>query len=91
MAADSNELYTRLTGAGAAVLLVDDDVNILDTAKDINRYWRFDKGGMDLGTRTYDVTLAFLVGDVPAGANTNNFVIKRYDNGNGTWNDTAAG
>src|SRR5579872_4354253 len=33
--ADSNELYARITAGTPSVLLVDDDVNILDTAKDI--------------------------------------------------------
>ena len=32
---EAAELYNRLTGAKVAVLLVDDDANILDTAKDI--------------------------------------------------------
>ena len=32
---DSNELYGRITAGTPSILLVDDDVNILDTAKDI--------------------------------------------------------
>jgi len=32
---DSNELYARITGGTPSVLLVDDDANILETAKDI--------------------------------------------------------
>src|SRR5579862_8928989 len=33
--AETNELHTRLATGKPAILLVDDDVNILDTAKDI--------------------------------------------------------
>jgi len=32
---DSNELYARITAGNPSILLIDDDVNILDTAKDI--------------------------------------------------------
>jgi len=61
----------------------------LSPAKSINRCWTLVPAGAALGTRTYKLTLTFLTDDVPDGANTSNFVVRRFSNG--TWNSTTAG
>lgn len=61
----------------------------LDTSKDIERYWTLTPNGAVLSGRTYDLTLTFLSGDVPGGANTSNFVIRRFSSS--TWNTTTNG
>ena len=52
---DANELYTRLTGSSPAVLLVDDDVNILDTAKDILEEAGYEISTASNGTRAIEL------------------------------------
>ena len=54
----------------------------------MNRYWTLTPGG-GLAFTSYNGTFTFVPGDVDAGANTANFVVRRFSGGN--WNATTAG
>ncbi len=65
----------------------------LDTAKNVFRYWKLTipaGSSFVLGAgRTYDLTVTFLnPDDIRGGANTANFVMRRWD---GSWSTTIAG
>jgi hypothetical protein len=53
-----------------------------DLAKDVERFWTLTPGTADLGGRSYKLKVEFLPGDVPGGANTSNFVLRKYSGGN---------
>lgn len=56
------------------------------TPKAITPYWNLTASGGLAGT--YDATFNFVSGDVPGGASTNNFIIRRY---NSSWATTIPG
>ena len=60
----------------------------LDAAKTVNRTWSFIMQP-GLTFNTYDATYTFDPSDVDAGANYNNFEVRRFDSG--TWYPTTAG
>src|ERR1051325_3822086 len=51
----TNELYARLTGSQPAILLVDDDMNILDTAKDILEEAKYEVTTAATGARAVEL------------------------------------
>ncbi len=66
----------------------------LDLTKNVQRYWSLflptgSSFNLDNPSRTYNITVQFLnPDDIRGGANTSNFVIRRYD---GNWQATTAG
>ncbi|MFA6457430.1 MAG: hypothetical protein WCW40_11455, partial [Bacteroidota bacterium] len=61
--------------------------SFIDALKNVNRYWTLANSGV--GYDTYNATFNFNAADVDGGANTNNFVIKRYEIS--SWNDVTTG
>lgn len=59
----------------------------LDVNRSVNRYWNLTPVGTPSFT-SYDVTLNYTAGDVDAGAQTNNFLVRRYSAG---WTSTNFG
>jgi LPXTG-site transpeptidase (sortase) family protein len=59
----------------------------IDAARDVNRYWTLSPAGA-ISLNSYDAIFNFVAGDVDGGANTNNFVVKRYS---GSWSTPTTG
>lgn len=77
---------TARVNAGDHPQLANSDIH---PALSVNQYWTLTDSGTVFST--YDATFNFIGTDVDTGANTADFVVRRYDAGADTWSDTTTG
>ena len=85
--------FTSVSAAGTltATTVAGDHPNVatsgLNAPRTVNRYWTLTNGGVTFSD--YALTLNFVAGDVDAGANSNFFVVRKFNSPN--WSATTIG